>query len=128
MKNLMLSFVFLLCGSTALAAHKPLHAYIAFGEAYRMPSAARIGSGAWEVGMISYTFIGVQRIFDATPSVYSTFGFGLSQQGKSSPSVLGGVGWSYSLWAVQIRAELNAGASINMYSHGSALVGVAMGF
>lgn len=115
-------------GSQAAAAHKALHGYFAVGELYAMASAVRIGSGAWEGGKITGTFLGIQKIFDAGPHVYTTFGVGVSTQGKYLPGFIGGLGYSWSLWAVQIRAELNAGASVTMYSHGSALLGIAMGF
>lgn len=108
----------------AAKAHESFHAYGAFGIAYGLGS-LRLGSNNWEVGYLSASFIGYDRIYDINPIYYTTFGVGVSVGG---PGFYTGIGFHNHLWIFPVRGELAASMDIKGYSVATGLIGLTYGF
>lgn len=109
---------------------RKIHSYVAFGPNFAFPGAIRVGYKAWEAGLLSPGFLGIDKIFEIGNYTYSSFGFGFSANDFSSSAGLQvAIGINFGLvWGIGIRGEFIGRALFDGSSIAHGLVGVSSGF
>ncbi len=124
MVRLFLMVIVLLSSSMSFAKQRDFHAFAAFGTNYSFPGSVRLGYTDWEVGMLTSSFYGFDKIFDLTEHTYATFGLGVA----STVGFYAAIGFSYSWWQIGVRGELTSTFDAAGFSQGLGILGVTYGF
>jgi hypothetical protein len=104
-----------------------ISAYLGARTNYAGVGAARLGVGAWELGMFAPSAFAINKIFKIGSKFYATLGFGATF--PSTPAVVAGAGWHYSLpLRFGMRAELYAIQGASGYGHGAATLGLSWNY
>lgn len=124
MVKIILAFTIFLSGSFALAKQRDFHATVGFGTNFSFPGTVRLGYSDWEAGMLTQNFIGFDKVFDLTDSIYTAFGFGV----RHSVGFYAALGFNYSFWKIGLRGELTSTFDVVGAAEGTGMLGVTYGF
>ena len=108
--------------STSLKANS-YNIFYAFGPLYSSPGSLRIGFNQWELGLLTPSSAGLNKLFLFHENWYSSFGFVIGP--TVSFGFYGALGWDKKMfWGLALRFELYATIFSNAYSTGAGLLGL----
>jgi len=100
-----------------------LHATIGAAPNYAGLGALRLGYGEWEVGQLTRVSYGIDRLFKAGESTYTSLGLGLTFNGAA---VFASIGFNYAFFLnFGLRGELTVVQDVAGFGEGIGMLGVS---